>query len=317
MHRGLTGMAQLVLLALVSLFGQQSALAQKTDTPSKLADNSPHKSGFVTANGIKMHFLDWGGTGDPLLLLAGFASDAHIFDDFAPKFTDRFHVIALTRRGFGESDKPATGYDINTRVEDIRQFLDALKIKRANIVGHSMSGDEMTVLASLYPKRVGKLVYLDAAYNRKQAAELALSDPTAPPVWKRLTMEALDSPEAANIVVKDMPPREVWENYKAIVKALYTFHPDYTKVKAPILAFYVTSERYPFQLPPQADEATRRKADEWWLKNGVPYTRASIEQFRREAPRGQLIEMKDANHYIFLGQTAPQVVRQTREFLLK
>lgn len=61
----------------------------------------------------------------------------------------------------------------------------------------------------------------------------------------------------------------------------------------------------------------RRKLDEWWVREAVPYTRASINQFRREAPRGQVVEMKDANHFIFRGKTADQVIRQTIEFLLK
>lgn len=117
-----------LLILFVALLCVQSAPAQNTEPTTKPPDKSPHKSGFVTANGIRLHYLDWGGTGGVLLLLTGYGDDAHVFDDFAPKFTDHFHVIALTRRGFGESDKPATGYDIATRVEDIRQFLDALKI---------------------------------------------------------------------------------------------------------------------------------------------------------------------------------------------
>src|SRR4029079_16321262 len=48
------------------------------------SDKSPHKSEFVTANGIKMNYLDWGGTGDVIILLAGFGNDAHIFDEIAP-----------------------------------------------------------------------------------------------------------------------------------------------------------------------------------------------------------------------------------------
>src|ERR1700694_1084131 len=83
------------------------------------AANKPSsaKSGFVTVNGVKLHYLDWGGHGKTVLLLAGFRNTAHVFDRFAPKFTDRFHVIGLTRRGFGESDKPKSGYDVATRVE--------------------------------------------------------------------------------------------------------------------------------------------------------------------------------------------------------
>ena len=52
---------------------------------------------------------------------------AHIFDDLVPKFTDHFRVLALTRRGFGQSDKPASGYDTKSLVQDIVEFLDALK----------------------------------------------------------------------------------------------------------------------------------------------------------------------------------------------
>ena len=249
-------------------------------------------------------------------MLTGLGSNAHVFDDFAPKFTDSFHVIAVDRRGYGESDKPATGYDIETRVQDIRQFLDALKITKVSIAGHSGGGDEMTMFASLYPKRVNKLVYLDAAYYRGSIIELILSDPGVEPYDKRMMLELQNSPEAAKVIVKDMPPESVWAINKAMLRAIITFRPDYRKVKAPALAFYATPERYP-DLPPQTDEATRRKLDEWWVKKAIPYTGANIEQFRREARRGQVVEMKDATHFIFRGTTAHQVIQQTREFLFK
>src|SRR5688500_13051607 len=79
-------------------------------------DRSPHRTGMVTVNGIQLHFLDWGGRGETLVLLTGLGGSAHIFDDLAPQFTDRFRVLALTRRGHGESDRPETGYDIGTLV---------------------------------------------------------------------------------------------------------------------------------------------------------------------------------------------------------
>jgi len=98
-------------------------------------EKSARESGFVTVNGVKLHCLDWGGSGETMLLLAGLGDTGHVFGDFASKFTDCFHVIGLTRRGFGESaEKPKNGYDARTRVEDIQQFLDALKMDRANIV---------------------------------------------------------------------------------------------------------------------------------------------------------------------------------------
>jgi pimeloyl-ACP methyl ester carboxylesterase len=113
----------------------------------------PAKDGFVSANGIKLHYVAWGGSGDTILFLPGFNDSAHVYDQFAPRFADRFHVIGLTRRGVGESDKPKDGYDASTRVEDIRHFLDALGIDRVILIGHSMAGDELTLFASRFPQR--------------------------------------------------------------------------------------------------------------------------------------------------------------------
>src|SRR5512147_2900902 len=125
-----------------------------------MMDSSPHHSDFVTVNdGTRLHYLDWGGGGPALLFLAGLGSTAHIFDRFAPRFVDQFHVLALTRRGHGESDYPDTGYDIDTLTEDIRQFMDALKIDQAILVGHSMASVELSHFTAVYPQRVLKLVY--------------------------------------------------------------------------------------------------------------------------------------------------------------
>ena len=59
---------------------------------------SPYKSEFVSVNGIRLHYLDWGGQGPVLLFLTGMGCSAHIFAGFAPRFTDQFHVLALDRR---------------------------------------------------------------------------------------------------------------------------------------------------------------------------------------------------------------------------
>jgi len=48
---------------------------------SEWIDRSPHKSGFLTANGVKLHYLDWGGMGPSMLFLHGLGDTAHIFDD--------------------------------------------------------------------------------------------------------------------------------------------------------------------------------------------------------------------------------------------
>jgi pimeloyl-ACP methyl ester carboxylesterase len=282
----------------------------------------PPKAGFVQANGIRLQYLDWGGSGDPILFLPGFNDTAHVYDHFAPRFTDRFHVVGLTRRGVGESDKPKDGYDTSTRVEDIRQFLDAVGITRVILIGHSMVGDELTLFATRYPQRTVKLVYYDAAFDRTPEGWIAgLTDPTNKPgMMQRMRVEALGLPGASDIHVENMPPPDEWAILVATHKAIFAFRPDYTKVRAPALAFYAITgnQHYPSHwLPDGADASVRAKAEAWWQGKGHSLLRQSVEQFRREIPHGEIIELNDAQHYVFLGDTADEVAAKTRAFLLK
>jgi pimeloyl-ACP methyl ester carboxylesterase len=280
-------------------------------------DKSPHKSATVTANGIKMHYLDWGGAGDVVILLAGLGNDAHIFDEIAPSFTDKFHVIALTRRGFGETERPAKGYETTTRVEDIRAFMDAIKVARAHLVGHSLAGDEMTLFATLYPQRVIKMVYLDAAYDRTNNFSCVNDQPgpPPPPVMVRIIGEVLNCPGWEKIVVTQMPPPDMLNVQVSTMRAAMQFHPDYTKVKAPSLAIYA-DPNIP-ESPGKLDAETTAKLAAWWKEHESPKAIASIEQFRRDLKNGQLVEIIGATHYVFVGPFKDQVVTLTRDFLAK
>jgi non-heme chloroperoxidase len=283
------------------------------------------RSGFVTVKGgVTLHYLEWnegkgarGGSDEVLLLLAGFGNDGTVFDTFAPKFTDKFRVFALTRRGFGGSDKPATGYDLATRVQDIRAFLDARGIRKASLVGHSLAGDELTAFASAYPDRVDRLVYLDAAYNRSRKYALPLvDDPSATPAQKKLMLEALGSPRAATIVdTNPLSPQERAIRLQ-IMKASLAFDPDYRQVRAPALALYATQNEHP-RSAREPNAKVRDRDNAWWRTNAVPVTRASIDEFRREARRGDVVEMPHANHFLFVGATEAETVWRTREFLLR
>ena len=143
----------------------------------KTMKNSNHKSDFVNINGIRLHYLDWGGTGPVLIFLTGMGASAYIFDKFAPRFNDKFHVLALTRRGHGDSDCPETGYDADTLTEDIRQFMDHLNIEKASLAGHSLAGVELTHFVATYPNRVEKMIYLDALDDRRGLPEIHRQNP--------------------------------------------------------------------------------------------------------------------------------------------
>ena len=324
----------LINFLLIFLISAVNIAAQTTIQTKEWSDKSPHKSGFATVGGIKLHYLDWGGKGEPLLFLAGTANTAHIFDDVAPKFSDRFRVLGLTRRGHGQSDAPADGYDIPTLVEDIRQFLDAMKIKRVNLVGHSLAGDEMTKFAELYPERVNKLVYLDAAYNRAELLSIMVKAPRvqSAPVspqdlavfegLRNVTKKAFgfwsDAQEAdlretslgADGKVKSPVSAQTMSG---LFKALQESRFDYSKVKSPALAFYATVKNPVF--PPETDEASRQKTLTYMKEQYIPYLNRQIERFKTEVAGGRVVELPDANHFLFI-QRQDEVVREMRKFLL-
>ena len=64
---------------------------------------------FCTVAGLRLHFVDWGGSGSAVILLTGLGDSARIFDDFAPLLNRGHRVIAITRRGYGGSASPGDG----------------------------------------------------------------------------------------------------------------------------------------------------------------------------------------------------------------
>lgn len=145
---------------------QALTLMRATAKTAWVVDPSPHKIRLVPVEkGVKLEVLDWGGNGPPLIFLAGLGNTAHVFDDFAPKFTGRHHVYAITRRGFGASSVPppvGDNYDSDRLGDDILAVMDALKIERPLIAGHSVSGEELTSIGTRHPEKVAGLIYLDA-----------------------------------------------------------------------------------------------------------------------------------------------------------
>jgi non-heme chloroperoxidase len=130
-------------------------------------DPSPHtvRSVFVEKN-VRLEVLDWGGSGRPVILLAGGGNTAHVYDDFAPKLTANFHVYGITRRGFGASDFAVSKdqHPVDRLRDDVLTVIDALELTRPVLAGHSIAGAELSAVATLHPDRIAGLVYLDSGY---------------------------------------------------------------------------------------------------------------------------------------------------------
>ena len=125
---------------------------------SAQTDSSPHKVQFVTVEqGVQLEVLDWGGSGTPLIFLAGSGDTAHRFDSFAPQFTKQHHVYGITRRGTGASSSPAPAngnYTADHLGDDVLAVMKALRIDRPVLIGHSIAGEELSSIGSRFPDKV-------------------------------------------------------------------------------------------------------------------------------------------------------------------
>jgi len=229
-------------------------------------DPSPHVEGFVATTAGRLHYLDWGGKGDTVVLLAGLGNTAHVFDDFAPLLARSFRVVGLTRRGFGASARPSSGYDTDTLARDLAEALATLGLERVHLVGHSVAGDEMTRFAGLHPDRVRSVVYLDAAYDRtvmRRALALSLFTNPKPPSPPRPRGRDKDSvagysdylawihgarwPEAEVLATGRFRGDGRYAGTTASAQAsarivLGAKPPDYRAVEAPALALYASQD---------------------------------------------------------------------------
>ena len=105
--------------------GQPLPLSLVRATPETAwQDPSPHSARFVTVDtNVKLEVLEWEGPQArdtrTLVLVPGLGNTAHIFDALAPKLAARYHVLGVTRRGFGASSAPSSGYGADRLGDDL------------------------------------------------------------------------------------------------------------------------------------------------------------------------------------------------------
>lgn len=333
------GVAALLLASLMApAVGQEPVLWQ---------DPSKHQLRSITVeDGVRLEALDWGGSGQAVVLLAGSGNTAHVFDDFAPKLTGSCHVYGVTRRGYGASSQPASGYDDQRLADDVLQVLDSLRIDTPVLVGHSMAGGELTTLGNQHSDRLAGLVYLDALGDPR---DWPGSDPAYMALFKKLPAAMRNpSPPPSRDESRSFEAYRAWQlrNQKfafpeSELRNMYETNPDgtkgglktpqriskaigdgqkkrdYSKIAVPVLAF--------LEFPRPVDDP-RRQSD-YQPKNADE--RAAIEAFNsataayvarwtknlKSGVRGaRLVDLPGAGHYVFLTREA-DVLHELRAFV--
>ncbi|MGJ7527528.1 alpha/beta fold hydrolase [Variovorax sp. GB1P17] len=223
-----------------------------------------------TAPDVSLQVRDWqrpGATGPTIVLLAGLGGNARCFDSLAPALASRSRVVAISRRGYGQSDKPlpvktaTQHYEVDTLTSDLKAVLDELGLLRVVLGGHSIAGNELTRFAGRHPERVRGLIYLDTSFDytvsgdtggeepplnrrldeprpgpkdgRSLEAAIAFNRRKTKNWWPALEANLLDAVDLrADGSVRMNTPEDI---DTAMDTAAHNFSPDYRAVRAPSL----------------------------------------------------------------------------------
>jgi non-heme chloroperoxidase len=319
------------MLRLAVLLALSAAVLQAQNSDSS-------KTQFVTVEqDVKLEVLDWGGTGRPLVFLAGLGNDAHVFDKFAPKFTANHHVYGITRRGFGASSKPAPAngnYSADRLGDDVLAVIDSLHLTRPILVGHSVAGEELSSIGSRYPDKVAGLIYLDAAngyayYDRVNGDIIldtlevkhridALEAGTPPTLQFENEMLSsvsqlqrdLQESVARNAYLPDPPSPAHPSPPPPVIAAIVFGIRKYSEIRSPILAIFACPHKVDSAFH---DNPTAKSQVE---SNDLATCSAKASALRAGIPSAQIVLLPNADHYVF-NSNEEDVLREMNAFLEK
>lgn len=270
-------------------------------------------------DGASLEVLDWGGSGPPLVFLAGGGnSTPHDFDEFAPRFTERHRVVGITRRGSGgSSTRQPQRFD--DYLDDIVAVLDAFHFDRAVLVGHSFAGLEMARFGEKYGGRCTALVYLDAGYDYTDPALEKIFETNRPPAGP--PMRSADS--ASIDAVREWyartqgirPPMSalrasrLWGSDGRLIGQrpnlvdswnVPTPTPHWERVACPSLGIYALPTPYEQWLPywSSLDSLQQAQARAYYAAF-APWTKKNRDAFGR-FPRNRVVALPNVGHYFFL-----------------
>ena len=118
---------------------------------STTADWTSH---YVSANGIRHHYLEWGEPSNPpLLMLHATGLCAWPWKPIARRLAEKYRVLAFDQRGHGDTDKSDKGYKFEYAGEDLAAIVTAMGLQSPRVIGHSSGGLAAIIASNLLPGR--------------------------------------------------------------------------------------------------------------------------------------------------------------------
>jgi lipase len=175
-------------------------------------------SRLVAVNGLRLHYLDFGGDGPTAVLHHATGFHAWVWTPIAEALTRRYRVLSLDARGHGDSDKPAGGYEWKQFVGDLTGFIETLRLGRVLGVGHSLGATTTAGAAAERPELFSAAVLLDPVLYPRE--------------YRRLSDE--ENPMAASARRR----REVWDSHEQVFQS-YRSRGAFAKWGDDLLRLYV------------------------------------------------------------------------------
>jgi non-heme chloroperoxidase len=279
-------------------------------------DDTRHTIQFIAVeDGIKLEVIDWGGSGPPFILLAGLGDTAHVFDKFALKLIPTYHVYGITRRGFGASSVPPAenaNYSANRLGDDVVAVIDALKLDRPLLAGHSIAGEELSAVATHHAQKVSALIYIDAGYQYalydEKYGDLVLDSIAMRDKFRQLHLGTLHlSPEPLAEVLAQT--RQLQGELQQRLDDLSTLSPPHPPDNPVVVAVLDGQQRY-----------TRIHVPVLAMFN-VPHTPAFLrlvqnqaQAFKSQVPGARIALIPNADHYLFRTNES-DVIREINDFV--
>ncbi len=329
--------ARTITFCLIALSFLTCAVAQQT---AVWRDPSKHHVHFVTVqDGVRLEVLDWGGAGQAVVLLAGYQT-AHEYDGFAEKLSETCHVYGITRRGYGGSSRPDSGYTAQRSADDVLQVLDSLKLSAPVLVGHSFGGQDLITIGAQHSDRIAGLVFLNSAedptltfsaYGVEQVDQKKLpATMREPPPPDHSSFQAYREWQMRTHGVM-FPESELRQQYAAnpdgsvgreltsqfVRDAIFAGRekPDYPRIRVPVLALFALPRSLQDQIqlykPKDAEE---RAAMEQQHAIHQAIVKKHIRDLQNGVPAARVVVLPGANYYIFLSNET-DVLRELRAFM--